>query len=100
MPFSFSFMLVVMLCASISPLVGTGVIWALCVKRWRYTGQRAGTTGGIFAAKFVATYFALHVLFGNGIQMRPMSMAVAAGAGFTIGALVMCMWIWMSSARA
>lgn len=100
MPFSFLFVSVFMLCAMISPLVGTGVLWALCVKRWRYTGQRAGTTGGIFAAKFVVTYFVLHVLFGNGIPIRPMSIAVAAGAGFTIGALVTCTWIWMRSTQA
>lgn len=100
MPFSFLFVWVFMLCAVISPLVGTGVIWALCVQRWRYAGQRAGTMGGIVAAKFIATHVVLHVLFGNQIPIRPMSIAIAGGAGFTAGALVTCAWIWMRSARA
>lgn len=100
MPFSFLFVLVFMLCAVISPLVGGGVVWALRVKRWRYAGERAGATGGILAAKCIATYFVLHALFGNEIPIRPMSIAVAGGAGFTVGALAACAWIWMKSMRA
>jgi uncharacterized membrane protein YhaH (DUF805 family) len=99
-PFSFLFVLVFMLCAVISPLAGGGVIWALCVKRWRDAGQRAGTTGGILAAKFIATYFVLHVLFGTEIPIRPMSIAAAGGAGFTAGTLIACAWIWIKSTRA
>ncbi len=83
-----------MLCAALSPLVGAGILWALRTKRWRYAGERAGTTGGIFAAKFVVTYVVLHVLFGNEIPIRPMSIAVAGGAGFTAGALFTCAWMW------
>lgn len=100
MPFSFLFVLVLILCAVISPLIAAGVIWALRVQRWRYTGERAGTTGGILAAKFIATYFVLHALFGNAIPIQPMSIAVVGGAGFTVGALVTCAWIWMRSTRA
>jgi hypothetical protein len=98
--FSFLFVLVLMLCAVVSPLVGAGVIWALGVKRWRYIGERAGTTGGILAAKFIVTYFVLHALFGNEIPIRPMSIAVAGGAGFTAGALLSCAWISMRSGKA
>lgn len=89
-----------MLCAVMSLLVAAGMIWALRVKRWRHAGERAGTTGFIFAAKFMATYFVLHVLFENEMPIRPMSIAVAGGAGFTVGALVTCAWLWMRSIKA
>lgn len=100
MPFSFLFVSVSILCALISPLIGAGVIWALRTERWQSTGQRAGITAGIVAAKFIATYVALHLLFGNQIPMRPVAIAVAGGAGFTAGALATCAWIWLRSARA
>lgn len=96
-PFSFLFVLVLILCAVISPLVGAGIIWALCLNRWRSIGERIGTTGSILAAKFIAIYFILHALFGNEVPFQPMSIAVAGGAGFTVGALASCTWIWMRS---
>jgi hypothetical protein len=96
-PFSFLLILAFMLCALVSPLVGAGVVWALCAKRWRHAGERAGTAGGIFAVKFMVTYVALHALFGNDVPMQPMSVAVAGGAGFTAGALGACIWTWMKS---
>lgn len=100
MPFSSLFVAVCILCAVASPLVAAGVIWALRAERWRPTAQRAGMAGGILAAKFVATYVVLHLLFGNEIPIRPLSIAAAGGAGFTAGALVTCAWIGMKRARA
>jgi hypothetical protein len=93
--FSFLLVLIFLLCAVISPLVGAGIIWALCVKRWRYTGGRAGKIGTILAAVFISTYFALNALLGEGAPVKPMSVAAAGGAGFTAGALGACAWIWM-----
>lgn len=95
MPFSFLLVLIFLLCAVISPLVGAGIVWALYVKRWRYTGGRAGKTGAILAAVFIAIYFALNALLGEGTPVRPMSVAAAGGAGFTAGALGACARIWM-----
>ena len=100
MPFSFLFVSVSILCALVSPLAGAGVLWALRTERWRSIGQRAGITAGILAAKSIATYVALHLLFGNQIPIRPVAIAVAGGAGFTAGALATCAWLWMKSARA
>lgn len=100
MPFSYLFVSVCTLCAIASPLVGLGVIRALRAERWRHVGQRAGMTGGILAAKCIATYVLLHLLFGSEIPIRPASVAVAGGAGFTVGALLTWAWIWMRSARA
>lgn len=100
MSLSFLFVSVLILCAAVSPLVGAGVIWALRAERWRYAGERAGVTGGILAAKSIATYVVLHLLFGNEIPIRPVSVAVAGCAGFTAGALLTCAWIWMRSIRA
>lgn len=94
-PFSFLLFLVFMLCAVVSPLVGAGVIWALCVKRWRYIGGQAGKTGSILASMFIAAYFVLNGLLGADIPVQPISVAVAGGAGFTAGALGACAWIWM-----
>lgn len=94
MPFPFLLVLALMLCAVISPLVGAGIIWALCVKRWRYTGGWAGKMGGILAAMFIAAYFGFNALPGEGVPIQPISVAVAGGAGFTAGALVACAWIW------
>jgi hypothetical protein len=94
-PFSFLLVLIFLLCAVISPLVGAGIVWALCVKRWRYTGGRAGKMGAILAAMFIVTYFALNALLGEGVPIQPMSVAAAGGAGFTAGALGACAWIWM-----
>lgn len=84
-----------MLAAVISPLVGAGIIWALCVKRWRYSAGLSGKMGGIVAAIFIATYFALNALLGDNTPIKPMSVAVAGGAGFTAGALGAWAWIWM-----
>lgn len=100
MPFSFLLVSVFIACALVSPLAGVGIIWALCVKRWRHAGEHAGTTGGILAAKFIAIYFVLHALFGNEVPIRPLSVAVAGGAGFTAGALTGFAWIWMRSRKA
>lgn len=95
MPFSFLLVLIFLLCAVISPLVGAGIVWALCVKRWRYTGGRAGKMGAILAAMFIVTYFALNALLGGGVPIQAMSVAAAGGAGFTAGALGACAWTWM-----
>ena len=95
MPFSFLFVLIFLLCAVISPLVGAAIFWALCAKRWRYTGVRAGKMGAILAAVFIATYFALNALLGEGVPIQQMSVAAAGGAGFTAGSLGACAWIWM-----
>lgn len=95
MPFSFLLVVIVLLCAVVSPMVGAGIIWALCLKRWRYTGERAGIIGGIVAAICIVIYVALNALLGKGIPIQPMSVAVAGGAGFTAGALGACAWIWM-----
>lgn len=94
-PFSFFLFLVFMLCAVISPFVGTGIVLSLCVKRWRYNGGQAGKAGSIAAAMFVAVYFALHALLGEDIPIQPTSVAVAGGAGFTVGVLSAWTWIWM-----
>jgi hypothetical protein len=94
-PFSFLLVLIFLLGAVISPLVGIGVVWALCVKRWRYTGGHAAKTGALLAAVFIASYFALIALLGEGTQVQTMSVAAAGGAGFTAGALGACAWIWM-----
>lgn len=94
-PFSFLLVLIFLLCAVISPVVGAGIVWALCVERWRYSGGRAGKTGAILAAVFIATYFALNALLGEGTPVQPMSVAAAGGAGLTAGALGACAWIWM-----
>jgi hypothetical protein len=94
-PLSFLLVLIFLFCAVISPLVGAGIVWALCVKRWRYTGGRAGKMGAISAAMFILTYFALNASLGEGIPIQPMSVAAAGGAGFTAGALGACAWIWM-----
>jgi len=94
-PFSFLLVLIFLICAVSSPLVGAGIVWALCVKRWRYTGRRAGKIGAILAAVFIATYFALNALLGEGAPVQAMSVAAVGGAGFTAGALGACAWIWM-----
>lgn len=95
MPFSFVLVLIFLLCAVISPFVGAGIIWALCVKRWRYAGRRAGKVGSIVAAIFILTCFVLHTLSGEDMPIQPMSVAMAGGAGFTGGALGACAWRWM-----
>lgn len=99
MPFSFLLVLAFLLCAVISPLVGAGIIWALCLKQWRDTGKRAGQMGGISAVTFIAIYFALNFLPGEDIPIQPMAVVVAGGAGFTVGALSACVWIWIRVGR-
>jgi hypothetical protein len=94
-PFSFLLVLAFMFCAVISPLVGAGVIWALCAKRSRYIGKRAGTMGAILAAIFIAAYFGLNALLGEETRIQPISVAIAGGAGFTVGALGVCALTWM-----
>jgi hypothetical protein len=98
-PFSFLLVLVFMLCAVISPLVVAGIIWALCMKRWRYAGGRASKVGGISAVMFIMVYFGLHALLGQDTPVQPISVAVAGGAGFTAGALSACAWIWISARK-
>lgn len=84
-----------MLCAVISPLVGVGVVWALCVKRWRYVGGPAVMTGSMLAAILIAAYFVLNALLGEALSIQPLSIAIAGGAGFTSGALGAWAGIWM-----
>lgn len=100
MPFTFLLFLGFILCAVISPLVAVGVIWALCTERWRYAGTRVGKTGAILAALSIATYFSLNVLLGDGAPVRPISIAIAGGAGFTAGAAGICAWIWLRSRKS
>ena len=99
MPFSFVLVLVFMLCAAISPLVATGIIWALCTERWRYAGWRVGKMGAILAAMSIATYFSLNALLGDGSPVQPMSVAIAGAAGFTGGAAGICAWMWVRSRK-
>jgi hypothetical protein len=98
-PVSSLFVSVSILCACPSPLVAAAVIRALYAERWRSIGQHACLTGGIFAAKLIATCLMLHFLFGNAFPFRPVSIAVAGGAGFTVGALAACAWRWMRSTK-
>jgi hypothetical protein len=99
MPFTFLLFLVFMLCAVISPLVAVGAMWALCTERWRYAGWRVSKMGGILAAISIATYFSLNALLGDGAPVRPISIAIAGGAGFTAGAAGICAWIWVRSRK-
>jgi hypothetical protein len=94
-PLSFLLVLVFMLCAVISPLVGAVVIGTLCVKRWQDIGGHAGKMGAIVAAMFIVTYLALNGLLGEGTPIQAISLAAAGGAGFTAGALGAFVWIWM-----
>jgi cytochrome c oxidase assembly factor CtaG len=98
-PFSFLLVLVFMLCAVVSPLVAAGIIWALCMRRWRYAGGRSAKGGGILAVMFIMAYFGLHALLGQDTSVQPLSVAVAGGAGFTAGALGACAWVWMRVRR-
>jgi len=93
-PFSVLFVLLFMLCAVISPLVAAGVIWARCTPRWRHLGRRASTMGIILAALSIAIYFTLHALLGEDIPLKPLTVAIAGGAGFTAGVFGICAWIW------
>lgn len=95
MPFSFVLVLIFLLGAAISPLVGVGIVWALCVKRWRYAGGRAGKMGSIVATIFISTCFIPHTLLGEDMPIQPMFVAIAGGAGLTGGALGACAWRWM-----
>lgn len=97
MPLSFLLVLVFMLCAVSSPLVAAGLIWALCTKRWRDTGRLAGRVGGASAAMFIVAYLVIHALSGEDMPVQLMSAAVTAGAGFTVGALGACAWLWIRS---
>lgn len=94
MPFSVLFVLLFMLCAVISPLVAAGVIWARCTPRWRHLGMRASTMGIILAALSIAIYFTLHALLGEDTPLKPLTVAIAGGAGFTAGVFGICAWIW------
>ena len=80
-------------------MVAAGVMWALCTERWRYTGWRVGKVGAVLAAMSVATNFSLNALPGDGAPVRPISIAIAVGAGFTAGAADACAWIWVGSRK-
>jgi len=99
MPFTFLLFLGFILCAVISPLVAVGVMWALCTKRWRHAGRRVGQMGAILAAMAIAMYFSLNALLGDGAPGRPISIAIAGGAGFTAGAAGICARIWLRSRK-
>ena len=99
MPFTFLLFLGFILCAVISPLVAVGVVWALCTERWRYAGMRVGRMGAILAAMSIVTHFGLSALLGDGAPVRPISIAIAGGAGFTAGAAGICAWIWLRSRK-
>ena len=94
MLFSFLFVLLFMFCAVISPLVAAVVVWARCTPRWRHLGRQAGKMGIILATLSVATYFTLHALLGEDIPLKPLTVAIAGGAGFTAGVFGICAWIW------
>lgn len=99
MHFTFLLFLGFILCAVISPLVAVGVMWALCTERWRYAGRRVGKMGVIFAAISIATYFSLNALLGDAAPVRPISIAIAGGGGFTVGAAGIWAWIWIRSRK-
>lgn len=99
MPFTFLLFLVFMLCAVTSPLMAVGVLWALCTERWRYAGWRMGKMGAILAAISIATYVSLNALLEHGAPLRPISAAIAGGAGFTAGAAGICAWLWVRSRK-
>lgn len=94
-PFSFLLVLMFMLCALISPFVVAGVICALCVKRWRHTGERAGMCGSICGATFIVACIGLNAALGDGSPIPPTSFALTGGAGFTGGVLVYFAWVWV-----
>jgi hypothetical protein len=93
-PFSFLLVLLFMLCAVISSLVAAGVVWARCTPRWRYLERLASTMGIILATLYVATFFTLHALLVEDIPLKPLTVAIAGGTGFTAGASGICAWIW------
>lgn len=94
-PSSFLLVLLFLFCAVISPLVAAGVVWSLNTKRWRQLGERAGKMGVVLATMSIATYFSLNALLEEGTAVKPISVAIAGGAGFTAGVVGICAWLWV-----